>query len=204
MSLKGKFEAYADALPSVQPQEIEQYDAYFTLLKEWNEKINLVSRKSIDSSFEYHIADSLHLSQFISEQLNGRSYSDLGTGAGFPGLIFAIRYPQVKVTFFEKLQKRRIFLEDIKAKLSLKNVTVEGALADRSKDLFTARAVLAPDELLAFMKRMLQVPGGIIVSLGGVSDWNRTPKGFERAKAISYDLPGEAGTRKAVLFERST
>ncbi len=185
-------------------EEIAGYEAYFALLKEWNAKINLVSRKSIDSSFAYHFADSVHLAHFAHSHLETREYKDLGSGAGFPGVIFAIRYPQVKVTLFEKLQKKRNFLKAVISGLGLKNVYLDGALPDKKyRDLFTARAVLPPPELFPFMKRHLLPTGRLVVSVGGSSDL-AVPRGFRVLDAITYELPEDAGSRKALLVDCST
>jgi 16S rRNA (guanine527-N7)-methyltransferase len=200
--LREKFETHRERLPNLRPEEIEQYEAYFKLLREWNEKIKLVSRKSIETSFAYHYADSLWICELAHHHLHGRHFSDLGTGAGFPGLIFAIRYPHVKVTLFEKLAKRRMFLRDVVENLGLSNVHLESALPEKKyKDLFTARAVFPVAELFPFMKRHL-VPGGrLAVSLGGSTDLATVPEGFKLLSTHTYELPEDAGNRKLAIFE---
>ncbi len=173
-------------------------------MKEWNEKINLVSRKSIETSFAYHFADSVQLAHFAHKHLETREYKDLGTGAGFPGIVFAIRYPDVKVTLYEKLQKKRNFLEAAIQGLALKNVYLDGALPDKKfRDLFTARAVLPPPELFSLMRRHLLPAGRLIVSMGGSAEL-LVPKGFRALDAITYELPEDAGSRKALLVDCST
>lgn len=185
------------------PEEIEKYEAYFALLREWNEKINLVSRKSIDSSFAYHFADSIWIAEHAHKHQGGRVLRDLGTGAGFPGIVYAIRYPKKPVTLYEKLAKRRLFLQDVIDKLSLKNVKLEGALPEqRFPDIFTARAVFPVDELFPFMKRHFLPNGLLVVTLGGGRDIPANlPAPFEGVSNFTYELPEGAGTRKLVIYE---
>jgi len=200
--LKAKFEQSAELLPSVSAEEVDKYDAYFAILKEWNEKINLVSRKSIDSSFEYHFADSVHLAEFTHKNSGGRALRDLGTGAGFPGLVYAIRYPQTRVILYEKMAKRRAFLADVLARMRFKNVILEGALPEkRFGEIFTARAVLPPPELFLFMKSRLDSGGRLVVSVGGSTDIGRVPGAYKSIAETTYTLPGDAGSRKAAVFE---
>ncbi len=182
---------------------METYEAYFALLREWNEKINLVSRKSIDSSFAYHIADSIWIAERAHAHLGGRVLRDLGTGAGFPGIIFAIRYPKAPVTLYEKLAKRRLYLQDVIEKLSLKNVRLEGALPEaRFADVFTARAVFPLDELFPFMKRHFLPGGTLVVTLGGGREIpEEVPKPFEGVSNYTYELPEGAGSRKIVIYD---
>jgi 16S rRNA (guanine527-N7)-methyltransferase len=199
---KKKFEEHAALLPPVKPEEVDRYDALFALLREWNEKINLVSRASIDTSFEYHFADSLHIAQTAHDYLYGRQLRDLGTGAGFPGVVFAIRYPEIPVTLYEKMEKRRLYLTDIIEKLELKNVTLQGALPEvKYRDLFTARAVFKVSELFPFMKRHLVNGGRLVVNTGGASEPFEVPTSYRVLHRNSYDLPGEAGTRKISVYE---
>lgn len=199
---KEKFTEHAALLPPVTPEEVEKYDQYFTLLKEWNEKINLVSRKSIDTSFAYHYADSLWIAEHSHKYLANRTYKDVGTGAGFPGLVFAIRYPQAKVRLYEKLAKRRLFLEDVIQKLELKNTALFGALPDgKHSDLFTARAVFPVEELLPFMKRHMNMGGRLVVTLGSQKEIPEPPRSFKLLESATYELPEGAGNRKIAIFE---
>lgn len=201
-SLIEQFKAHAAILPPVSPEEAERYDAYFALLKEWNEKVNLVSRKSIDASFAPHFADSVHIAHFAYEHREKRELSDLGTGAGFPGMIFAIRYPQVRVKVFEKLAKRRLFLADAIEKLGMSNVVLEGALTDtKSSDLFTARAVFPPEELFEFLKRRLWPGGRMVLSIGGSKEFPETPAQYKKIAEYAYELPEGAGPRKNAVYE---
>jgi 16S rRNA (guanine527-N7)-methyltransferase len=189
-------------LPSVCAEEVEQYEAYFALLREWNEKINLVSRKSIETSFAFHFADSVWIAEYAHAHLEGRSSRDLGSGAGFPGIVSAIRYPKQPITLYEKLAKRRIFLQDVIDKLSLKNVRLEGALPERCfSDLFTARAVFPLEELFPFMKRHFLPGGRLAVSLGGGREIPQdVPKPFEITARFHYELPEGAGGRQLVIY----
>jgi 16S rRNA (guanine527-N7)-methyltransferase len=188
-------------LPPVRKDEQESYSRYYALLREWNEKINLVSRKSIDSSFAFHFADSVWLAHSAHPHLGSRRLLDFGSGAGFPGMVFAIRYPDAEVVLYEKLAKRRLFLQDVIDKLSLRKVRLEGAFPEgRVADLVTARAVLPPDELFAFMKSRLHPEGRLVTSWGGAKDLPTAPPPFLALETLSYTLPEDAGSRKLVVY----
>ncbi len=189
-------------LPPVREDERDSYGRYFEILREWNEKINLVSRKSIDSSFAYHFADSVWLAHSAYPHLGSRKLLDLGSGAGFPGVVFAIRYPEAEVVLYEKLAKRRLFLQDVIDKLSLRKVRLEGSFPDgRTSDLVTARAVFPPDELFEFMKRRFAPGGRLVTSWGGSKELPVAPAPFVAKETLAYTLPEDAGSRKLVVYE---
>ncbi len=197
--LKKLFETHKSHCPEVSEREVEQYDAHFALLKEWNAKIALVSRKSIDQSFAPHYVDSVWISDFARKHhKEGETVHDLGTGAGFPGLIFAIRYPDIQVVVYEKLAKKRLFLEDAIAKLKLSNVTLAGGIPEeRLKGLFLARAVLPVAELLPFMSKKMSYGSRLILNLGGDGEAPVLPADFKSTHSLKYELPLDFGFRRA-------
>lgn len=98
--------------------------------------------------------------------------------------------------------KRRLFLEDAIKKLGLEGVRLECALPeDRFADLFTARAVYPPTELMALMKRRLKPGGRFILNLGGSTDAPPIPSGLRTIDSQIYDLPEGAGSRKNLVLE---
>ena len=99
--------------------QLLQFDTYAKLLVEWNEKINLTAITSPEDIAVKHFIDSLYGLKF----LNGRkNVIDVGTGAGFPGVPLKIANPKIHLTLLDSLNKRLIFLEDVKEKLSLSDV----------------------------------------------------------------------------------
>jgi 16S rRNA (guanine527-N7)-methyltransferase len=128
----------------------EKYNLYEKLLKEWNEKINLVARGTIANMRERHINDSAQLEKYIPHD---KTIVDLGSGAGFPGVVLAIL--GYKVIAIESIEKKCRFLETLKQELDLPNLEIiRGRAEDTVKNItknaknrddfiFTARA-LAP------------------------------------------------------------
>ena len=130
--MKDEFKEWAGLLPTVREDEIDLYERHLALLTTWNEQMNLVSRNSLEKAFATHFADSVHIADFGHRFAQGRPVYDLGSGAGFPGLTYAIRYPDESITLFEKSLKKQSFLLAVVAQLELKNVRVEGALPDNA------------------------------------------------------------------------
>lgn len=136
---------------------------YFEELKKWSRRINLIAKATDDTAIlENHFLDSLTLLPII-EQEQARSLLDVGTGAGFPGLVLAAVLPEVTFTLVEPRNKRVSFLKHIVRTLQLANVEI---VADRIEaldgertlpfDLVTSRAVAAPDQFLPMVSSYLE------------------------------------------------
>lgn len=133
------------ALPVNLLEQLEQYKA---LLKQWNKVHNLTGYKT-DKVIDRFLIDSLYPLTFLPPF---KTALDIGTGAGFPGLILAMAQPDVHWTLVEPLQKRAGFLQFVKADLGLENVTVENCRSEELGptvfDLVTSRAVTDTQQLL--------------------------------------------------------
>jgi len=114
-------------------KQIEQFKIYLDFLLEYNEKVNLTAITDVEGVIEMHFVDSLKgLEQ--AELIPNALCADIGTGAGFPGVPLAIARPDITVALVDSLNKRLVFLNELKEKLNIKNVyTVHG----RSEDLGT-------------------------------------------------------------------
>lgn len=127
--------------------QLEQLDIYYKLLRNWNEKINLTAIVEESQVYLKHFYDSLTLNKVIS--LNEiHTLCDIGTGAGFPGIVIKIFFPNISVTLVDSLQKRVNFLQEVIKQLHLKDIVVFHARAEeyaknnREKyEVVTARAV---------------------------------------------------------------
>ena len=124
--------------------QIDQFRQYSKLLIEWNNKMNLTAIKDEDSIVEKHFYDCLIPAK--SQHFNGNLILDIGSGAGFPGLVFAIAFPNKKVVLVDATNKKCNFLNTVAKTLNLKNVIVINKRAedlnDREHfDIVTARAV---------------------------------------------------------------
>ena len=152
--------------------EINKLESYAYLLKEWNEKINLTAIVEKNQVFLKHFYDSLTIIKVINLQ-NVQSLCDLGTGAGFPGVVLKIFFPNLKLTLVDSLNKRIKFLEIVISKLGLDNVTlVHERAEDYGKkhreffDVVTARALSSFPILLEYSASLLKVNGHLIAMRG--------------------------------------
>lgn len=140
------------AVANVSRETLERLEAYVGLLAEWNQLHNLVSAKSLEDVWRRHVWDSSQLAQFVSQ--DARSLADLGSGAGFPGLVLAeLLRGRVQVTLFESIRKKADFLQAAAERMGLavevRNERIEAARAGRF-DVVTARALAPLDKLLGY------------------------------------------------------
>lgn len=149
---------------------------YGNLLLEWNEKINLTAIKEPTEVLYKHFYDCILFFKNV-EVKNGANLIDVGTGAGFPGMVLKIVRPDLKVTLLDSLNKRINFLNDVIAKLDLKDITAIHSRAEeggknkayREKyDIACARAVASLPTLLEYCTPYVKV-GGLFVSMKGPS-----------------------------------
>lgn len=154
-------------------KQLTQYEAYFRLLKEWNEKMNLTSIIEEEAVYEKHFYDSLLSIDQID--FNNKTILDIGAGAGFPSIPLKIAYPSLKLTVLDSLQKRMIFIEEVVKQLDLKDVTIvamraeDYALKNRETfDIVTSRAV-ARLNILAELSLPLVKIGGTFLPYKGQS-----------------------------------
>ena len=129
---------------------------FSNILTEWNQKMNLVSKNTISDLWPRHILDSLQLIKYMPQ--NVQTLVDIGSGAGFPGVILAIALqelqPQAKVYLIESIHKKTVYLNDVCYRLGLHNVKVINERVEntvfKSVDVITARAVAALNVLFSY------------------------------------------------------
>lgn len=175
---------------TVTDEEISKLEKYATLLKEWNEKINLTAITAKDQVFLKHFYDSLTIVKIIDlNKLD--SLCDLGTGAGFPGIVLKIFFPKLKITLVDALNKRIKFLEVVINELSLSNITLEHARAEEYAkdnrecfDVVTARALSSFPVLLEYGIPLLKVNGHLI-AMRGLNDSN---EGINALKVLNSKI----------------
>ena len=152
----------------------EQYTALGRLYPEWNEKINVISRKDIGNLYVNHILHSLAIAYFIDFK-SGTSIMDLGTGGGFPGIPLAILYPEVRFHLVDRIGKKIKVAEDISRQIGLTNVTFQPGDVKEVKgkfDFVVSRAVMDLNEMVPLVKRLISreninsVPNGLICLKG--------------------------------------
>ena len=151
-------------------EQLSQFDSYARFLVEYNEKINLTAITEYSEIVEKHFYDSLLLSNY--RKMEG-TLVDVGTGAGFPGVVLKIAFPELKVKLIEPLHKRCVFLNELIERLGLKDIEVLNVRAeDYSKnhreafDFVTARAVTNLNALIELCGAMVKLDGCFIALRG--------------------------------------
>jgi 16S rRNA (guanine527-N7)-methyltransferase len=107
--------------PSLQDQQFQQFELIAEVYKDWNQKINVVSRKDIDEIYLRHVLHSLGIAK-VQSFLPGSKVLDVGTGGGFPGIPLAILYPETEFTLVDSIGKKIKVVEEVTEALGLKNV----------------------------------------------------------------------------------
>lgn len=113
--------------------QYEQFQKYFELLAEWNEKMNLTAITDESGVALKHFADSLSLLNFVDIPQNS-SLADVGTGAGFPGVVLKIARPDIKLTLIDSLNKRLVFLGEVCTQLGIEAELIHSRAEDGARD----------------------------------------------------------------------
>jgi len=140
-------------------KQLQQFEALGELYKEWNAKINVISRKDIDSLYEKHVLHSLSIAVAFDFP-SGAEIIDIGTGGGFPGVPLAIFFPDVKFHLVDSIGKKLKIIEAVKEEIGLVNVTTQHTRAedikDRKFDFAVSRAVAPLKELWRWSEPLLK------------------------------------------------
>ena len=155
---------YFDGLSDEQKSQIIGMEA---LYRDWNSKINVISRKDIDFLYEHHVLHSLAIAKMADFE-PGMRVMDLGTGGGFPGIPLAVLFPETSFTLCESVGKKALVAREVASGLGLKNVTVENCRAEELKKKFNyivTRSVATFDDMLPWVKGKWE--NGIIALKGG-------------------------------------
>ncbi len=199
--------------PNLSDKQYEQYQSLLDLYKDWNEKINVVSRKDIQELEERHILHSLGIAKVMSFKPGSR-VMDVGTGGGFPGIPLAIMFPETEFYLIDSIGKKITVVQDIIEQLGLKNVKAEQIRAEKVKEKFdfvVSRAVTQMPKFTAWVKNKFlseqknSFKNGILYLKGGDLRVELNPYG--NRKEI-FDLPefydGEFFETKKVVYIRMT
>ena len=159
------------------PLQLQQLSMLDEVYKEWNAKINVISRKDIDELYERHVLHSLAIAAWF-DFTPGLEVIDIGTGGGFPGIPLAIFFPEVQFHLVDSIGKKLKVVEAVAEALSLKNVTTQHIRAEEIKgrlfDFAVSRAVAPLGDLWKWAKpllrnerRMEEFKNGLVCLKGG-------------------------------------
>lgn len=162
--------------PDLTEHQYHQYELLWDAYREWNDKINVISRKDIDNLYLHHILHSLTIAKFMKFK-DGTKILDLGTGGGFPAVPLAIMFPNVSFTAIDGTRKKITVVNEIKEIAKIENLTAIQQRAEEHKkkyEFVVTRAVAKIDKLKEWCQKLIDPedqrhaqPNGIIALKGG-------------------------------------
>lgn len=189
-------------------RQAEQFAQLDALYRDWNSKINVISRKDIDNLYEHHVLHSLAIAKFLPFQ-PGTTILDVGTGGGFPGIPLAILFSECQFTLIDSIRKKILVATEIAKALGLTNVVCKQERAEEEKqkfDFVVSRAVMPMPDLVKLVRKNIKptpknaIPNGLIVLKGG--DLKEELRPFKEAELIpcSQWFKGEWFDTKQVIY----
>ena len=180
------FEAFktvvTDAFPEATSVQLEQFARMEGLYREWNAKINVISRKDLDALYDHHVLHSLAIAKYVS-LLNGgalpgesRTVLDLGTGGGFPGIPLAILFPDCEFKLIDGTGKKIRVAQEVCSAIGLTNCHPEHLRGEDEKghyEFIVSRAVMPLPDLVKIVRKNISreqhnaLPNGILCLKGG-------------------------------------
>ena len=194
---------------SLTPLQEQQFIALCELYRDWNAKINVISRKDIDNLYPHHIIHSLAIAKVLHFQ-PGTTLLDVGTGGGFPGIPLAILFPECQFTLIDSIGKKIKVASEIANAISLTNVTCIQERAEQEKgkfDFVISRAVMPLGDLVKLIRKNVSnnhqnaMPNGLMVLKGGNLDGEVQPfRKYVELTDISKIFTGEWYKEKSVVY----
>ena len=156
-------------------RQAEQFAQLDALYRDWNSKINVISRKDIDNLYEHHVLHSLDIAKWIPFQPD-TTILDVGTGGGFPGIPLAIMFPQCQFVLVDSIGKKIKVASEVAKALGLTNLVCKQERVEEEKEKFdfvVSRAVMPLPDLVKLVRKNISnkhrnaIPNGLIVLKGG-------------------------------------
>ena len=193
------------AFPWLTPEMEERFAALDGLYREWNARINVISRKDMDGLYDHHVLHSLAIARYLQLQQRllpeGSEVLDLGTGGGFPGIPLAILFPGAQFTLCDSVGKKIIVADAVAKSLGLSNVTTVNARVEslgKTFDYVVSRAVATLEDLYPWVKGryrgsilLLKGGDGLAEELAKAQARHRLSKNAVATWPVSAWLPGE-------------
>lgn len=196
--------------------QYEQFQKYFELLVEWNEKMNLTAITDESGVALKHFADSLSLLNFVDIPQNS-SLADVGTGAGFPGVVLKIARPDIKLTLIDSLNKRLVFLGEVCAQLGIEAELIHSRAEDGARDeklresfdFAVSRAVARMNVLSEYCLPYVKVGGAFCAMKGAQANEEFKESlnaintlGGKLEKKYFFELPENGGERAIAVVKK--
>lgn len=196
--------------------QYEQFQKYFELLAEWNEKMNLTAITDESGVALKHFADSLSLINFVDIPQNS-SLADVGTGAGFPGVVLKIARPDIKLTLIDSLNKRLVFLGEVCAQLGIEAELIHSRAEDGARDeklresfdFAVSRAVARMNVLSEYCLPYVKVGGAFCAMKGAQANEEFKESlnaintlGGKLEKKYFFELPENGGERAIAVVRK--
>ena len=196
--------------------QYEQFQKYFELLAEWNEKMNLTAITDESGVALKHFADSLSLLNFVDIPQNS-SLADVGTGAGFPGVVLKIARPDIKLTLIDSLNKRLVFLGEVCAQLGIEAELIHSRAEDGARDeklresfdFVASRAVARMNVLSEYCLPYVKVGGAFCAMKGAQANEEFKESlnaintlGGKLEKKYFFELPENGGERAIAVVRK--
>ena len=196
--------------------QYEQFQKYFELLAEWNEKMNLTAITDESGVALKHFADSLSLLNFVDIPQNS-SLADVGTGAGFPGVVLKIARPDIKLTLIDSLNKRLVFLCEVCAQLGIEAELIHSRAEDGARDeklresfdFAVSRAVARMNVLSEYCLPYVKVGGAFCAMKGAQANEEFKESlnaintlGGKLEKKYFFELPENGGERAIAVVRK--
>ena len=161
--------------PKLTENQKRQFAALYDLYADWNEKINVISRKDIINLYEHHVLHSLAIAEIIQFRA-GTKILDVGTGGGFPGIPLAIFFPETEFTLIDSIGKKIKVGAEVSNAIGLQNISLKHLRVQEEKgkfDFCVSRAVMPLPDLVKLVRKNINpkqqnaLPNGLICLKGG-------------------------------------
>ena len=195
--------------PNLTEKQTKQLSMLDELYKNWNAKINVISRKDIENLYEHHVLHSLAIAELLHFRDN-TSLLDFGTGGGFPGIPLAILFPACRFTLIDGTRKKIHVVTEIASAIGLKNVEAKHIRGEEERSLYDfviSRAVMPLPDLIKIVKKNISkeqknvLPTGVICLKGGTIDTEIKPfRRIAEVTAISNSFEEEWFKEKNIIY----
>ena len=191
------------------PKQLEQLSKFYQLLIEWNQKINLTRITEENDVYLKHFYDSLTISKVVNLK-EKKSLCDVGTGAGFPGIVLKIIYPNLKVVLIDSLLKRVNYLNEIIKQLELTDIEAihtRGEDYKGSFDVVTSRAVANIEKLVKYTMHLVNKNGIFVAMKGNIEEefnkevLDKLKQKYKIIKIEEFILPIENSKRSLIIMK---